>query len=125
MNLKNGYKTLFEVIEDSERVFYASKTGLFIDKERIASYPVNSVKVIYQDANHNLCGINKDGSVVNLRIVNDLLFTETKPELPKDEEIIIPEESEKVESPNEMPGEAVTEPEEKGEEVTEGETEEV
>ena len=119
MNLKNGYKTLFEVVEDGNRIFYASKTTSIEDAVEVASYPVNSVKVIYQDKDHKFYGINKDGSAVNLKAINTF-FTEEPKELPP-----VADDSEKVEAPDEVPGEAVTEPEEKGEEVIEGETEEV
>ena len=78
MNLKNGYKVMYEVVEGSDRVFYASKTGSFSDKERIASYPVDSVKVIYQDVDGKLYGFSRTGANLDLEALNDALFIEKK-----------------------------------------------
>ena len=75
MNLKNGYKTLFEVIEGSKRVFFASKTISREGADKIAEFDVNSVKVIYQDKDHIFHGIDRNGLIMNLDAVNNL-FTE-------------------------------------------------
>ena len=78
MNLKNGYKVMYEVVEGSDRVFYASKTGSFSDKERIASYPIDSVKVIYQDVDGKLYGFTRTGANLDLEALNNTLFSETE-----------------------------------------------
>lgn len=86
MNLKNGYKVMYEVVEGSDRVFYASKTGFFSDKERIASYPIDSVKVIYQDVDGKLYGFTRTGANLDLEALNNTLFSVINTEEPKGEE---------------------------------------
>ena len=52
MDLKNGYKVVYEVIEtrgeDKVRVFKASKTGVFADAEVIAEAKIGEYKLIYE-----------------------------------------------------------------------------
>ena len=77
MNLKNGYKTMYEVIEGTSRVFYASKTGLFEDADEIVRYEIGSFEVVYADADHKLYGVDAEGSKVYLDAINNL-FTESE-----------------------------------------------
>lgn len=55
MNLQNGYKTVYEKVEEDKRVFYASKTGLFKDAEEIAKIDLGQYKLVYE-ANGKICG---------------------------------------------------------------------
>ncbi len=53
MTLKNGYKVIYEVIENREdagltRVFKASKTGVFEDAEVIGEAKIGEYKLIYE-----------------------------------------------------------------------------
>lgn len=53
MTLKNGYKVIYEVIENREdagltRVFKASKTGVFADAEIIGETKIGEYKLIYE-----------------------------------------------------------------------------
>jgi hypothetical protein len=53
MTLKNGYKVIYEVIENREgagktRVFKASKTGVFADAEVIGEAKIGEYKLIYE-----------------------------------------------------------------------------
>jgi len=75
MDLKNGYKVIYEIIENREdagktRVFKASKTGKLIDAETIAEAKIGEYKLIYE----------KDGSfygsVTGIPSEEDYCFTE-------------------------------------------------
>ena len=119
MNLKNGYKTLFEVIEDSQRVFLASKTNLFIDAEEIARFDIGTYKVVYQRG-AEFFGIDAEGVETKL-VAFDKIFIEdeeevdvaevtesdpatvdepimpaAEPELPSEDEDDLPEDEEEV-----------------------------
>ena len=48
MNLQNGYKVIYEKIEDGKRTFLASKTGLFADAEVITEATIGEYKLIYE-----------------------------------------------------------------------------
>lgn len=49
MNLKNGYKVVYEKAADGKRVFYASKTGLFADAEQLGEeFEIGKYKLIYE-----------------------------------------------------------------------------
>ena len=74
MNLKNGYKVMYEVIEGSERVFSASKTGLFADAEEIARFEIGSYKVVYQRG-EEFFGIDAEGVETKLDAF-DAIFVE-------------------------------------------------
>ena len=112
MNLKNGYKVMYEVIEGSERVFLASKSGLFADADEIARFALGSYKVVYQRGSE-FFGIDAEGVETRLEAF-DAIFVESVTDVPTEEE-------EEVETPTEEP-EATTDTEE--EIPTEG-TEEV
>ena len=111
MNLKNGYKVMYEVIEGSERVFSASKTGLFADAEEIARFDIGSYKVVYQRG-AEFFGVDAEGVETKLsafdKIFKESTVEESKPtaepELPVapaeleagDEEELPVEETEEV-----------------------------
>ena len=78
MNLKNGYKVMYEVIEGSNRVFKASKTGLFADADTIETYPIGSFKVVYQRGNE-FFGIDAEGAETKLEAL-DAIFAEAATE---------------------------------------------
>lgn len=48
MDLKNGYKVIYEKTADGKRAFYASKTGVFADAELIAEATIGEYKLIYE-----------------------------------------------------------------------------
>ncbi len=50
MNLQNGYKVIYEKATDGVRTFYASKTGVFADAEKIAEAEIGKYKLIYEKA---------------------------------------------------------------------------
>lgn len=79
MHLKNGYKVLYEVIEDSKRVFKASTTGLFEDAENIASYDIGAFKAVYQRGNE-LFGIDAEGNETALDAFNKIFVEATSNE---------------------------------------------
>lgn len=48
MDLKNGYKVIYEKTADGKRTFYASKTGLVADGEKITEATIGEYKLIYE-----------------------------------------------------------------------------
>lgn len=48
MNLQNGYKVIYEKAADGKRTFYASKTGVFADAEKIVEATIGEYKLIYE-----------------------------------------------------------------------------
>ena len=49
MELKNGYKVIYDVAKNGERNFYASKTGVFADAEPLLeSVKIGDYKLIYE-----------------------------------------------------------------------------
>ena len=71
MNLKNGYKVLYDAVDGAERVITASKTGSSEGAEEILRTAVNEYKLIYQDAEHKI-----RGSVTGIPAADDKVFTE-------------------------------------------------
>ena len=100
MNLKNGYKVMYEVIEDSNRVFKASTTGLFEDAESVATYAIGAFKAIFEDEEHMLYGIDAEGAKIYLDDIN-ALFVEGDATTDTEEvvEPNVPVEDEKTEEP--------------------------
>lgn len=124
MNLKNGYKVMYEVIEGSERVFTASKTGLFADAEEIARFDIGSYKVVYQRGNE-FFGIDAEGVETSLdafdKVFVETSAEETPPAIDEEEPVVpeIPTEPENTEEPEETGDDEIPE----GEELPEGEEE--
>ena len=49
MDLKNGYKVIYDLAKDGKRNFYASKTGVFADAEPIfENVEIGDYKLIYE-----------------------------------------------------------------------------
>lgn len=48
MELKNGYKVLYDVAANGEHIFSASKTGVFADAEEIAKLAAGEYKLVYE-----------------------------------------------------------------------------
>ena len=71
MNLKNGYKVLYDAVDGAERVFTASKTGSPEGAEEILRTAMGEYKLIYQDAEHKI-----RGSVTGIPAADDKVFTE-------------------------------------------------
>ena len=99
MNLKNGYKVMYEVIEGSERVFSASKTGLFADAEEIARFEIGTYKVVYQRG-EEFFGIDAEGVETKLDAL-DAIFVEATEAEEVEEPIAPVSEPEKTEEPKE------------------------
>ena len=71
MNLKNGYKVLYDTVDGAERVITASKTGTPEGAEEILRTTIGEYKLIYQNADHEICG-----SVNGIPAATDKIFTE-------------------------------------------------
>ena len=71
MNLKNGYKVLYDAVDGAERVITASKTGTLEGAEEILRTAVGEYQLIYQDAAHKI-----RGSVTGIPAATDKVFTE-------------------------------------------------
>ena len=71
MNLKNGYKVLYDAVDGTERVITASKTGTPESAEEILRTVMGEYKLIYQDADHKI-----RGSVSGIPAADDKVFTE-------------------------------------------------
>ena len=48
MELKNGYKVIYDVAKDGERSFYASAAGKFEGADLIATAKIGEFKLIYE-----------------------------------------------------------------------------
>ena len=70
MNLQNGYKVIYEKAADGKRTFYASKTGVFADAEKIAEAVIGQYKLIYEKAGKFY------GSETGIPAEGDYCFTE-------------------------------------------------
>jgi hypothetical protein len=71
MDLKNGYKVIYDLAKDGKRNFYASKTGVFADAEPIfENVNIGDYKLIYE----------KDGmfygSTTGIPAAGDICFEE-------------------------------------------------
>lgn len=71
MNLKNGYKVLYDAVDGTERVITASKTGTPEGAEEILRTAMNEYKLIYQNSEGKICG-----SVTGIPAADDKVFTE-------------------------------------------------
>lgn len=71
MNLKNGYKVLYDAVDGTERVITASKTGTPEGAEEIIRAAIGEYKLIYQNAEGKICG-----SETGIPASNDKVFTE-------------------------------------------------
>lgn len=71
MELKNGYKVLYDKVDGAERVILASKTGSPEGAEEILRTAIGEYKLIYQDAEHKI-----RGSVTGIPASDDKIFTE-------------------------------------------------
>lgn len=106
---------MYEVIEGSERVFSASKTGLFADAEEIARFEIGSYKVVYQRG-EEFFGIDAEGVETRLDALDAIFVEATEVEEEVEEPVPPVSEPEKTEEPKE---------EDAGEEVPEEGSEEV
>ena len=71
MNLKNGYKVLYDAVDGAERVITASKTGTPEGAEEILRTAMGEYKLIYQNAEGKVCG-----SATGIPAADDKVFTE-------------------------------------------------
>ncbi len=70
MNLQNGYKVIYEKAADGKRTFYASKTGVFADAEKILEATIGEYKLIYEKNGQFY------GSASGIPTENDYCFVE-------------------------------------------------
>ena len=70
MNLQNGYKVIYEKAADGKRTFYASKTGVFADAEKILEATIGEYKLIYEKNGQFY------GSTSGIPTENDYCFVE-------------------------------------------------
>ena len=116
MDLKNGYKVMYDRIEGKERVFFASKTGAFEDAEEIVRVPLGTYKAVYEK--DGVIYGSPSGTFEDVEEIKgfEKLFVvaaEEQPEEQPDE----PQEPEQPEEPEQPQDPEVQEPEG---EVTEG-----
>ena len=71
MELKNGYKVLYDKVDGEERVILASKTESPEGAEEILRTAMGEYKLIYQDADHKI-----RGSVTGIPAADDKVFNE-------------------------------------------------
>jgi hypothetical protein len=48
MELKNGYKVIYDEAANGEHTFYASKTGVFADAEELVKIAAGEYKLVYE-----------------------------------------------------------------------------
>lgn len=48
MELKNGYKVIYDEAANGEHTFYASKTGIFADAEELVKIATGEYKLVYE-----------------------------------------------------------------------------
>ena len=99
MNLKNGYKVLYDAIDGAERVITASKTGSPEGAEEVLRTAMNEYKLIYQNTEGKICG-----SVSGIPAADDKVFTEF------DKVFVEATESEDTVEPDNKEDEGVDEP---------------
>lgn len=71
MELKNGYKVLYDKVDGDERVILASTTGSPEGAEEILRTAMYEYKLIYQNAEGKICG-----SATGIPASDDKVFTE-------------------------------------------------
>ncbi len=70
MELKNGYKVIYDTAANGEHVFSASTTGLFADAEEILTVANGEYKLVYEKAGKIY------GSTTGIPAEDDYCFTE-------------------------------------------------
>lgn len=99
MELKNGYKVIYDTAANGEHVFSASKTGIFSDAEELGRFAEGEYKLIYEKGGHIY------GSETGIPADDDYCFEEF------DAVLVVAEEDEPT---NEPTGDAVVEEPEVG-----------
>ena len=113
MNLQNGYKVIYEKAADGMRTFYASKTGVFADAEKIAEAEIGKYKLIYEKAGRFY------GSETGIPTDSDYCFTAFDKVFIADAvEPASPAAETPVEEPEEAPTQESVEEDEPAEEIT-------
>ncbi len=86
MELKNGYKVIYEKAANGERTFYASKSGTFTDAEQIGeAVEIGKYKLIYEKNGKIYCSesgvpaFNENGEPVDVTVEGfDKVFVKTE-----------------------------------------------
>lgn len=103
MELKNGYKVIYDTAANGEHVFSASKTGIFSDAEELGRFAEGKYKLIYEKDGHIY------GSETGIPADDDYCFEEF------DAVLVVTEEDEPTNEPtNEPTGDVVVEEPEVG-----------
>lgn len=112
MDLKNGYKVMYDRIEGEERVFFASKTGAFEDAEEIVRVPLGTYKAVYEK--DGVIYGSSSGTFEDVEVIEgfEKLFVEAVEEQPEEqpeEEPEQPQEPEVEEEGTEGEGDSMLE----------------
>ena len=86
MELKNGYKVIYDKAANGKRAFYASKSGAFTDAEQIGeAIEIGKYKLIYEKNGKIYCSessvpnFNENGEPVDIAVEGfDKVFVETE-----------------------------------------------
>lgn len=109
MDLKNGYKVIYDVAKDGERSFYASESGKFEGADLIATATIGEYKLIYEKDGQIF------GSATGIPAAGDHCFAEFNKVFAEAEEPAPVKEETPVEEPKAEPAkeepEVPTEPE--------------
>ena len=82
MTLKNGYKVLYEVVEDDNRVFKASKTGSLADADIISTIAKGTYKIVYEKAGKLYGGTSNVPTAEDIELTDfDAIFVEAVEEV--------------------------------------------
>jgi hypothetical protein len=114
MDLQNGYKVIYEKAADGKRTFYASKSGVFADAEKIAETAIGQYKLVYEKAGQiygSESGIPAEGDHCFTEF--DMVFKAAEDEVAEtageptneDTPVEIPEDEPTIEDPTEEEGE--------------------
>ena len=101
MDLKNGYRVMYDRIEGEERVFFASKTGAFEDAEEIVRVPLGTYKAAYEK--DGVIYGSPSGTFEDVEVINgfEKLFVEAVEEQPEDNTPVEEPEQPEVQEPEE------------------------
>ena len=94
MELKNGYKVIYDVAKNGERNFYASKTGVFADAEPILeNVKIGDYKLIYEKEGMFY------GSTTGIPTADDYCFEAFNKVFVEDTDEAVTDEVEQLEEP--------------------------
>lgn len=106
MELKNGYKVIYDKATNGEHIFYASESGIFADAEEIAKIAAGEYKLVYEKAGRvygSESGIPADGD--HCFVEFDKVFAEaaSEPAVVNEKQPVAEPVAEEPEAVNETP----------------------